>query len=162
MDERQRWAVAALAPRVDERVLELGCGHGVALALLCDAVGDGGQVTGLDRSAKMIAAARRRTDGRAILVEASLADSALEPAAFDAALALHFPPLLRGAQPDEELAVLRRALRPGGRVVVAAEPQAADGGADEAARRLRRAGFAVEALDAPPGRWALRARPSSG
>jgi trans-aconitate methyltransferase len=56
---RIRVAVDAVDPPPDARVLELGCGPGVAMALVCRRLTDG-HVTGLDRSATAIARAEKR------------------------------------------------------------------------------------------------------
>jgi protein-L-isoaspartate O-methyltransferase len=56
---RIRVAVDVVDPAPDARVLEIGCGPGVAMALLCDRVADG-HVTGLDRSATAIQRAEKR------------------------------------------------------------------------------------------------------
>jgi trans-aconitate methyltransferase len=56
---RIRVAVDVVAPAPDARVLEVGCGPGVAIALLCRRLVDG-HVTGLDRSATAIERAEKR------------------------------------------------------------------------------------------------------
>lgn len=56
---RIRVAVDVVDPAPDARLLEVGCGPGVAMALLCRRLVDG-HVTGLDRSATAIARAERR------------------------------------------------------------------------------------------------------
>ncbi|MFI6318123.1 SAM-dependent methyltransferase [Nonomuraea sp. NPDC050556] len=68
---RLSWAVEVLQPRPGEQILELGCGNGVAVQLVCDS---GATVTAVDRSATAIAAATARNAGRARLIHGTLAD----------------------------------------------------------------------------------------
>ena len=74
--ERFVWAVDALALDPADRVLEVGCGHGVAVWLVCERLASG-QITAIDRSQKMIEMATRRNrehiaGGRAVLKTAAL------------------------------------------------------------------------------------------
>jgi ubiquinone/menaquinone biosynthesis C-methylase UbiE len=68
-------------------VLDIGCGAGAASLALAEIVGDAGQVTGVDISRPLLAAARRRAAGKAHLLfkEADAQTEAFEPGAFDAA-----------------------------------------------------------------------------
>jgi SAM-dependent methyltransferase len=130
-------------------VLEIGCGHGVAVALACDRL-DGGTITAIDRSPKMIAMAERRNRhhvaaGTATFLLTPLADARLPAAAFDVAFAVHVDLVRAGSA--RELAVVRRALAPGGRLTLVMQPpgaRTADAFAERAAAALPEAGFRVE------------------
>jgi trans-aconitate methyltransferase len=60
VSRRQLDAVEALAVQPSDRVLELGCGHGVAASLRVRELTGGGRLVAVDRSQKMIDAATQR------------------------------------------------------------------------------------------------------
>jgi protein-L-isoaspartate O-methyltransferase len=147
---RQAWAVDQLDVQPEDRVLELGCGHGVAVTLISERLA-GGTVVGLDRSPKMTAAATRRNakhvaSGRARILTTSLQDANLGDTTFDKVLAVHYPPLQRGdAAP--ELPKVRGHLARQGALYVVAAPLTADqvqATARAIAGRLTASGFAPE------------------
>jgi ubiquinone/menaquinone biosynthesis C-methylase UbiE len=84
MSERLRAVIDALPIGPGTRVLEIGCGHGVAATY---AIERGALYTGIDRSAKMIAAARRRNPG-AELIHAHLEQLDLGDRRFDVVFAV--------------------------------------------------------------------------
>ncbi len=120
-----RQALAALKIAPGDRVLEVGFGPGSALGLIvaCGA----GQVCGLDPSELMIIAARKRfsrliASGRLELAQGALPLMPWAEATFDRILLVNVLYFLDPARGD--LAVLRRALRPGGRLVIYATDRA--------------------------------------
>jgi SAM-dependent methyltransferase len=113
----RRRAVAALQLRSGETVLDVGCGTGLSLPLLCRGVGPGGHVIGIEQSPPMLEQARQRarqTPGAAVsLINAPVESARLRRRA-DAAL-FHFThDILR--RPEAVANVLRH-LKPGARVV---------------------------------------------
>ncbi len=114
-DPRWRRAmVDAVAPKADEKVLDVATGTGMVIAELrrradCS-------VVGLDQSAEMLAAARARFAGesRVELVEGQAEKLPFADESFDA---LTFTYLLRYVEdPPATLRELARVVRPGGRV----------------------------------------------
>jgi cyclopropane fatty-acyl-phospholipid synthase-like methyltransferase len=117
---RQSWAAGVVAPQPGERVLEVGCGHGVLVALLAERAGE---VLAVDRSPAMVAAAGRRNRaaveaGRVRLQAAALADADLGSDPFDAVVAFDVRTFWDPAQ-EATWEVVDRVLTPAGRVVVA-------------------------------------------
>ena len=87
MSERLRSIVEQLNIRPDDRVLEIGCGHGVAATFVCQRL-EGGQLTAVDLSPKMIEAATRRNAeyvaaGKAEFLVATLEELDLGDRRFD-------------------------------------------------------------------------------
>lgn len=115
------WSVGLLCLEPADRVLEIGCGAGQALALAAQQLA-GGSVVGLDYSPTMLGSASHRTrrwlrSGQMALVRGDLAALPVAEGAFDKILTIHTfyfwhdsPVVLSG---------LLRTLRPGGRIVIA-------------------------------------------
>jgi arsenite methyltransferase len=108
----------ALAARQGERVLDVGCGPGFYVAELLEQVGAGGAVVGVDSSPQMLGMAARRVEGHdnVSFHEGEATSLPVEDGAFDAALSVQV--LEYVSDVDAALAEIRRALRPGGRVVI--------------------------------------------
>jgi ubiquinone/menaquinone biosynthesis C-methylase UbiE len=118
MSERLRSIVDQLGIRPDDRVLEIGCGHGVAATLVCERL-ERGHLTAVDRSPKMIQAARRRNAayveaGKAEFLVADLEGLDLGDRRFDKIFAIRVGLFHR--EPDRARRIVERWLAPGGEV----------------------------------------------
>jgi SAM-dependent methyltransferase len=165
---RSRWAAQLLDVQPTDRVIELGCGPGVALAALA-ARATQGLVVGVDHSPVMIRQARRRNRaaikaGRVRLIQAPVESLTINSGQFDAALAVNTV----GMWPDPpvRLREIARLLRPGGRIALVAQPRRpnataaiSEAVATELAGLLAEAGIEhvqTEMLDLdPPAAWVL-------
>jgi ubiquinone/menaquinone biosynthesis C-methylase UbiE len=111
--------VDRLGIRPDDRVLEVGCGHGVAATMVCERL-EGGRLTAIDRSPKMIEATSKRNAayveaGKAEFLVASLEDLDVGERRFDLVFAVRVGIFHR--EPDRARALVERWLAPGGRVL---------------------------------------------
>jgi SAM-dependent methyltransferase len=110
--ERFVWAVNTLALDPADRVLEVGCGHGVAVSLVCERL-TSGRITAIDRSQKMIEMATRRNRehiarGRAVLKTAALEKADFGNERFDKVFAFNVAPFW--LQTEDALRIVRRHL----------------------------------------------------
>jgi ubiquinone/menaquinone biosynthesis C-methylase UbiE len=113
--------VRQAAPRLGDRVLDVGCGRGAATFAVAEAVGPSGHVTGIDLAPRMLeqcraeAARRGRSDLDLFVMDARA--PALPPASFDlvvSSLVVFFMP-----DPLAALTAWRRLLvTPGGRLAI--------------------------------------------
>ncbi|HUF12144.1 MAG TPA: class I SAM-dependent methyltransferase [Longimicrobiales bacterium] len=109
-EERLTPVVDWLELEAGHRVLELGCGHGVAATLVCERIGDGVLVA-VDRSARMIATAARRNArhvaaGRVRFVSSAVESLDLGDERFDRIFAVNLPLFVR-QDPTATLVELR-------------------------------------------------------
>src|SRR5829696_7948415 len=116
--ERFVWAVDTLEVRPADRLLEVGCGHGVAVSLVCERLTTG-TITAIDRSPKMIEMATRRNRehvdaGRAVLEATELEDANLGDRRFDKVFAFNVAPFWQ--QPEAALGAVREHLARDGAV----------------------------------------------
>jgi SAM-dependent methyltransferase len=149
--ERFVWAVETLAVQPADRLLEVGCGHGVAVSLVCERLTTG-TITAIDRSPKMIEMATRRNRGhvdagRALLEAVALEDADLGDRCFDKVFAFNVPPFCR--EPERALGSVREHLAPDGAVYLFWDARHFGSGrardlGNELADRLREGGFAAE------------------
>ncbi|MFY1687803.1 SAM-dependent methyltransferase [Plantactinospora sp. WMMB782] len=123
--ERLRWAVDLLKVAPGDHLLEIGCGNGIAVSLVCDRL-VGGRIVAIDRSPAAIRQAERRNRehtaaGRAVFRLGSLEESDLDGECFDKIFAVDVN-LFWTRSPGTELALLRRLLRPTGGLYLCYQP----------------------------------------
>jgi SAM-dependent methyltransferase len=159
---RNRWAVQLLDLQPTDRVIELGCGPGVAIAALATRA-TRGLVVGVDHSQVMIRQARRRNRaaiqaGRVRLLHTPVQRLSVSDGPFNAALAVNTVGMW--PDPTARLGELARLLRPGGRIALVSQPRCpgataatSAAAANELAGLLTEAGFEhlrTELLDLDP------------
>lgn len=120
MSDRLRGIVDQLDLRPADRILEIGCGHGVAATLVCERL-EGGRLTAVDRSSKMVEAAIRRNAayvraGTAEFLVAALEDLDLGDRRFDKVFAVRVG--LFDRDPSAARSLAERWLARDGRVYV--------------------------------------------
>jgi ubiquinone/menaquinone biosynthesis C-methylase UbiE len=124
VSERLRKVVDELDIQPGDRVLEIGCGHGVAAGYVCERL-ESGRLTALDRSAKMIAAARRRNAehvdaGTAEFLIAEIEELDLGERRFDKVFAVRVGLFHR--EPERARALVEPWLAPGGTITTVFDP----------------------------------------
>lgn len=154
---RIAWAVDLLDVGPDDRILEFGCGPGVAVSLVCERL-QAGRIVAIDRSATAIERARARNaehvaEGRVVFEQVDLAGYRGEAEQFDKAFAVNVNVFWTSAA-EPECRLLTRVLRPGGvlRLVYGGPDSGGtrDVGSGIAAN-LERHGFATEVVHSPTG-----------
>lgn len=147
--ERLIWAVETLDVQPDDRILEIGCGAGVAVSLICPRLRSG-SITAIDRSPAMVGLAERRNQaaiasGAAVIRAADLATAELEPARFDKVFAINVA--LFNQRASEDSARIRELLVAGGALYLFHQPPVAwktQAFAETTAAALRDHGFAIQ------------------
>jgi ubiquinone/menaquinone biosynthesis C-methylase UbiE len=119
VSERLRRVVERLQVEPADRILEIGCGHGVAATMVCERL-ESGRLTAIDRSPKMIEAAARRNAsyvdaGVAEFLVMTLEELDLGERRFDKVFAVRVGLFHR--EPARARALAERWLAPGGTVL---------------------------------------------
>jgi cyclopropane fatty-acyl-phospholipid synthase-like methyltransferase len=145
--ERLLWAVKVMDLGPDDHLLEIGCGSGAAVALICEHL-VGGRIVAIDRSATAISGANKRNAkyiaaGKAVLQ--TLALEQLKPSdvlggreRFDKIFAMNVN-LFWVRSPAKELDLIKGLLEPGGALYLFygyGGPPPAEGKASQNAHRI--------------------------
>lgn len=146
--ERLEWAAATMAPGPADRILEIGCGHGVLLSLLAEKLTTG-TIIAIDRSDKMVAIARARnaegiSAGKISIQQAELASVDFGERRFDRIVAVNVN--VFWLEPTRELATVRRLIDAEGKFYLFFEPpssEQAEPVADKLAVNLEANGFRI-------------------
>ena len=122
--ERYVWAVEILDVQPGDAILEIGCGYGHSIPLICEWLSTG-KLTAIDRSAKMASAASESNKefietGKAEIFHRDLLDRTFPASSFDKIFLFNLN--VFWMDPASELAELRRLLKPQGRFFLFHQP----------------------------------------
>ena len=120
---RNRWTVDRLDPTGGERVLEVGCGPGIALGLVLSRASV--TAVGVDHSDLMIANARRRNAkavraGRLTLIAGTIDDVPAGQGPFDKAFSIN---VIQFVDQEAFVARMHSLLKPGGTLATTYQPR---------------------------------------
>lgn len=121
---RYTWAVEILDVQAHDTILEIGCGYGHSIPLICSKLGSG-LMTAIDRSEKMVKAASEANQqhlesGKVRILHSDLLDSDLQSKQFDKIFLYNLN--VFWMDPQDELAEIRRLLKPDGRFYIFHQP----------------------------------------
>jgi ubiquinone/menaquinone biosynthesis C-methylase UbiE len=148
VNERFNWAVEMLHVHPADHILEIGCGHGIAVSLIAPELKTG-SITAIDVSETMIGKAMKRNEANeASFMAGTLAGVELPERRFDKVFAFNVNVFHKN--PGEELQLIRRYLAPNGALYIFHQPpptdnmEVAQGFADAIAAQLKKNRFRVK------------------
>ncbi len=149
--ERLVWAVDILKVAPDDRLLEIGCGAGLAILLICERLVSG-TITAIDPSEAMIRQASRRNQahvaaGKTVFQAAAIEGAVLGDARFSKVFAFNVNLFER--EPADALRVIKAHLLPGGALYLFYQPPLAEKTrhiAERVEHNLQTNGFSVSEI----------------
>jgi len=122
--KRYVWAVDILDVRPDDKILEIGCGYGHSISLICERLSTG-KLTAIERSEKMASAAAESNtafieEGKAEIFHRDLLSAALPDSSFNKVFLFNIN--VFWMDPVSELVEIRRLLKPNGRFFLFHQP----------------------------------------
>lgn len=146
VNDRFIWAVEMLHIDPDDHILEIGCGHGIAVSLIAPRLKTG-SITAVDSSRAMIDKAQRKNEGlEADFIHRTFCETDLEQR-YDKIFAFNVNIFLNDA--EKELSLIRDYLAPLGALYVFHQPppamgmESVKGFADRISGQLERGGYVI-------------------
>jgi cyclopropane fatty-acyl-phospholipid synthase-like methyltransferase len=149
---RFAWAAEAMNMQPNDKVLEIGCGVGLAIPELLQHL-PAGHLVAIDQSPSMIMHAQKRCEamrksGQVDIRQITLRRATFEAASFDHVMAFNVNLFWTG-QAVAELKLIQSWLKPGGKVFLLFSPPSPTGAGriiTAAERNLRAGGFVVSTI----------------